>query len=82
MAAHIDLSLDRFEVHWLLDNFIVVLDLFSIDRFTEWPRILMLEQHLENFVALLFESAFICLFLFQVGLVIPTGFFQPRDFIK
>ena len=82
MTAHVDLGLHRFEVHRLLNHLVIVPDLFFVDWLTEGPRILMLEQHFKNLVALLLKSAFICLLLFEVGLVVPSSFFQSRDFIK
>ena len=40
------LLLDRLEVHWSLDHVVVISDLFAINGFSEWPRILMRHEHI------------------------------------
>lgn len=82
LPSHVDLLLNGLEVHWMLDDLIVVTDLFFVNGATEGPRVLMLGEHVENFVALFLESSLVCLFFFEIGGIVPSSFSQARDLVK
>ena len=82
LTAHIDFLLDTLEVHRMFNDFIVVSNFLLVNGFTEWPRVLVLGEDLEHFVALLLESALIRLFLLEVRGVVPTGLPQACDLFE
>jgi len=71
-----------FQVHRILDIVVVVWHFGDVDWFAEWPRVFVLAQLRQYFVALVFEAALVVLATLFLHFFGPACFLQAWNILK